>query len=421
MNLSAFFKNEVKPALGCTEPGAVALAAASASKHFGKKIDKINLELSGNVYKNGLNVGIPGTGGETGNILAATLGVLAGNPDKGLKSLEDIKEADIEKAKSLIESGAVTQKVALDVPNVYVKVTLRKDEETASATITGRHDNLTNITLNDKTIYNKDKEIKKNSKKTEYIEELEKQDMESLWNLSSGISDDLEEYLLEGSKMNIEAAEQGLADPWGLGIGYSINKIESTDILYMIKAYASAATDTRMGGKPWPIMSSAGSGNHGITAIIPPTLYAREKGNTQRELAEALALSHLVTRFIKIYTGLLTPICGCAVAAGAGATASIVKLAGGTPKQAEIAVASLMSSLMGMTCDGGKGSCALKVSTAAGEAYLNAVIALMDGGLNMPQGVLKPDLGYVAKILGEISDKGLKGMDESMLSIIQRQ
>jgi L-cysteine desulfidase len=142
---------------------------------------------------------------------------------------------------------------------------------------------------------------------------------------------------------------------------------------------------------------------------------------SDRELAEALVLSHLVTRYIKAYTGILSPVCGCAIAAGAGAAAAIVKLGGGSPGQADSAVASLIASVMGMTCDGGKGSCALKVSTAAGEAYIAAMLAMRGAGINDSQGVLKPDLRSVAQVLGEVSEKGMPKMDEVILGILQRR
>ncbi len=420
MNLKDFFFEEVKPALGCTESGAVSLAAASAAKYIDEKVDSIHLELSGNVYKNGANVGIPGTGGGTGNPLAAALGVFAGNPEKGLRSLDGINVDDVARAQAFVNAGNVTQEVVIDVPNVYAKVTLKAGGEKAVAILSGRHDNVVEVTLNDEVVFSSDVSVD-GKKKQNHTEGLKDQNMASLWELASGISDEVAEYLLEGSVMNMEIAKHGIEKPWGLGVGYCINKINSDDLLYKIKAYAGAATDARMGGGPWPVMSSSGSGNHGITAILPPTLYAKTNDKSDRELVEALALSHLVTRYIKIYTGLLTPICGCAVAAGAGAAAAIIKLAGGTPEEADVAVASLMASVMGMTCDGGKGSCAFKVSTAAGEAYLYSLITLMGCGLNQTQGILKPDLVYAAKVLGEISDDGMSGMDESILRIIQRE
>jgi len=296
MNLKEFFLNEVKPALGCTEPGAVALAAASAAKYMKKEPEKIHLELSGNIYKNGANVGVPGTNGGTGNPLASVLGVLAGDPEKGLKALEDITMDDVVKAQTFVDAGSVTQEVAIDVPNVYARVTLDAGDEKTVAVLSGRHDNVVEVSRNGEVVYSGESAVG-GKKKSGHIARLKDQNMASLWELASGISDEVAEYLLEGSAMNLEIAGHGLEEPWGLGVGYYINKINGDDLLYKIKAYAGAAADARMGGGPWPVMSSAGSGNHGITAILPPTLYAKAHGKSERELAEALALSHLVTRY----------------------------------------------------------------------------------------------------------------------------
>jgi L-cysteine desulfidase len=420
MNLQEFFENEVKPALGCTEPGAVAYAASAAAKYLDAKIERIHIELSGNVFKNGVNVGVPGTNGGTGNPLAAAMGAFAGDPEKGLQSLDGITMDDVMRAQELVDAGFVTQEVVQGVPNVYAKVILISEDKRVSAVISGRHDNLVEVTRGEEVVYSKGVSGEGNGNVVSYEDELAQLDMAALWRYATSITDEVADSLLRGAEMNLIIARGGLAEPWGLGVGYHINRMNSQDLLYRIKAYSGAAADARMGGGSWPVMSSAGSGNHGITAILPPVLYAEAYDSTERELAEALALSHLVTRFIKVYTGLLTPVCGCAVAAGAGAAAAIVKLAHGSPQLADVAVASLIASVMGMVCDGGKGSCALKVSTAAGEAYLYAMLALMGGGLNKTQGVLKPDLRYVAEILSEVSERGLSGMDEAVLRIIQR-
>jgi len=166
-------------------------------------------------------------------------------------------------------------------------------------------------------------------------------------------------------------------------------------------------------------MSSAGSGNHGITAIVPPSVVARAWGKSDRELAEALALSHLVTGFIKAHTGRLTPVCGCAIAAGAGAAAALVRLGGGTPRQAEISVALLLSSLQGMVCDGAKGSCAIKVGTAAAEACTAALLVLQ--GFEDPgdQGMISSDFAVTAKNVGDFSKEGLMAADSAILRILQ--
>jgi len=420
MNLKQFLENEVKPALGCTEPGAVALASATAARHLSREVESIHVEMSGSIFKNGVNVGVPGANGGTGNLLAAALGAAVGDPELGLRSLFGINPVDVEKAQAFAESGRVTRFVHLDKPYVFIRVTLKSGDDVVTITTKDRHDNVIRIEKNGVIIFERES-IQDSASCASYIDELADHDMIMLWDLASDIDTQDEARLMEGVAMNMAVASEGLSNHWGLGIGYTLNKImPGDDILYKIKAHAGGAADARMGGGPLPVMSSAGSGNHGITAIIPLAVVARTWGNSDRELSEALALTHLVTRFIKVSTGVLSPICGCAVAAGAGATAGIVKLGGGTPKQAEVAIASLIASLMGMTCDGGKGSCALKVSTAAGEAYICAMLALNDAGVTKTQGLLRPDLRYVSHVLGELSDRGLSDMDQIMIDIMQR-
>ncbi len=421
MDLDAFFRGEVKAALGCTEPGAVALATSTAAKQLGEKPDKINLRLSTNIYKNGVNVGIPNTGGLTGNSIAAALGAVAGDPSLGLQSLANVKPADVEEAKRLVASGVVTTDV-LSESGVYIEATLTKGHNEATAIISGRHDNLVEIRTNSVIVMKKAQGHSSTCQDDSYVKELLSYDMEGLWRIAGSLTPTQEALMLEGAEMNMRAAQKGMEAPWGCQVGYYLNRLSPKgDLLWEVKAKSGAAADFRMGGGPSPIMSSSGSGNHGITVIVPVATVAKRLGKSDRELAEALALSHLITRYIKAYTGIVTPTCGCAIAAGAGAAASIVRLSGGTPRQAEVAVASLIASVMGMVCDGGKGSCALKVSTAAGEAYTSALLAISGGGVTETQGLLKPDLRSVAEVLGVLSQEGFQNLDSLILSVMKNQ
>ncbi|HIH89266.1 TPA: serine dehydratase subunit alpha family protein [Candidatus Bathyarchaeota archaeon] len=420
MDLDAFFRGEVKPALGCTEPGAVAYATSTGAKHLGGKPDGISLELSTNIYKNGVNVGVPNTGGLKGNSLAAALGAIAGDSTLGLQSLAHVKPEDVQEAKKFVDAGAVSTKIVGN-PGVYIKATLRRGAKNATVTISGRHDNIVEISVDGKAILSKEAG-KFSSGGADYVDELLSNDMEGLWLIAGGLTPAQEALMIEGAKMNATAAEEGVESPWGCGVGYYLHSHSPEgDLLWDVKAKTGAAADFRMGGGPNPIMSSSGSGNHGITAIVPVVVVAKKLGKTDRELAEALALSHLVTRYIKAYTGIITPTCGCSIAAGAGASAAIVRLMGGTPKQAEIAIASLIASVMGMVCDGGKGSCALKVSTAGGEAYTSALLAVSGGGVTDTQGLIKPDLKNVAETLGALSKEGFQNLDALILDVMRRQ
>lgn len=420
MDLRSFFEQEVKPALGCTEPGAVALAAATAARALPGEVKSIRLRLSANIFKNGIAVGIPGTRGLRGNLLAAALGALCGDPGKGLLVLENVPEAAVEKARRMVEKGLVTQEVVPDVPSVFVEALLSGEGHTAAAVISGRHDRVVEVRA-DGEVTRRLLEADTNLQgRPAYIEELSNQDMEGLWVLCGSIDGETERFLLDGVRMNREVADRGIESPWGLGVGYSLAE-SGDDLLFRIKALAGAAADVRMDGGPWPVMSSAGSGNHGITAILPVAVVAEAWGKSSRELAEALALSHLVTGLIKAYTGRLTPTCGCVIAAGAGAAAGIVRLGGGTPLQAERAVASLVSSLLGVLCDGAKGSCALKVSAGAGEAYLSARLALEGRGVSGRQGVILPGLKETAHAVAEISRHGMAAVDATVLRLLEEQ
>jgi L-cysteine desulfidase len=320
----------------------------------------------------------------------------------------------------MVAEGLVTQEVVPDVPSVFVEAHLSGEGHTASAVISGRHDRVVEVRA-DGEVTRRLLEADTNLQgRPGYLEQLLEQDMEGLWSLSGAIDAETEQFLLEGVRMNREVAAHGVDVPWGLGVGFSLSN-GGDDLLHRIKALAAAAADVRMDGGPWPVMSSAGSGNHGITAILPVAVVAEEWGKNPRELAEALALSHLVTGLIKAYTGRLTPTCGCVIAAGAGAAAGIVRLGGGTPLQAERAVASVVSSLLGVLCDGAKGSCALKVSAGAGEAYLSARLALEGRGVTDRQGVIVPGLKETAHAVAEISRHGMAAVDAAVLRLLKEQ
>lgn len=421
MDLHAFFNNEVKPALGCTEPGAVAFAASSGASYLAGPPRHIHLRLSANIYKNGQSVGIPGTSGLRGNLLAAALGALGGNPEKGLLSLEDIDEKCIAQATEMLEAGSLTQEVVHDAPNVYAEVELIRQGESVTAVVAHAHDNLIEVTRNKQTVYEGQECESGSGRLPQYINELMKLNFNDLWDLAGQISSEDEAFLLKGVEMNLNIAKEGLEKPWGLGSGFVVYEdIQNKDLGQTIRAWSAAAADVRMDGGQWPVMSSAGSGNHGLTAIIPPALAAKAWGKSDRELAEAIALSHLVTGAVKAKTGRLTPVCGCSIAAGAGAAAALTRLAGGTPDQAEQASAYVLSSLMGMVCDGAKGTCALKVGTASGEAYQAMKLATSGRKLTSQQGIIGPDFRNNTTAVGELSGVGFAAVDAVILRLLDR-
>lgn len=421
MDLDAFLRAEVKPALGCTEPGAVALAAAHAAAALGRPVEAVDLGLSVNIYKNGRSVMLPRTGGLKGNRLAAALGALAGNPDYGLTVLRDIEPADVERARALTASGAVRERVVErtdegEVPSVWIEARVEGGGHAALCRIAGRHDRVEYLERDGRALYRAPAEAA--AAGPDFQAELKTMRFIDLWNLAASITPATEAFLLEGAAMNLDVAAKGMHEMWGMGVGLTAEDDES--VLERIRHATGGASDVRMSGGDFPIMSSAGSGNHGITAIIPVAVVARSLGASDHALAEALALSHLVCGCLKAYTGRLTPICGCSVAAGAGAAGAMARLLGADAEQAERAVVTLVAGLLGMICDGAKETCSLKVATAGCEAYGAARLAVRGGGVRDVQGMVAPGIAELGEILAEFSRDVLAPADGEMARIMLR-
>ncbi|BBO66279.1 UPF0597 protein [Desulfosarcina alkanivorans] len=417
MDLHRFFKNEVKPALGCTEPGAVAFAAAVAARELDAEAERICVRSSVNLFKNGRSVGLPGVDGIRGNAMAAALGAVGGDPDFGLTALSQISATALQRAREIFERGGVSEIVEQDAPSVWAEVTLYAAGRTSACTIAGRHDRVACITVDGQNIF-KAAEMADDTP-DDPREQLKQLDFEDIWQLSGEIDDLLEARMLEGVEMNMAIAEQGISSTAGLKFG-SVPALdrERAGLIGLITCMTGAASDLRMTGACMPVMSSSGSGNHGLTAIIPLAIVAGDQGSSSRELAEAVALSHMVCGYLKAYIGRLTPTCGCAVAAGAGAAAGIVRLLQGTAIQAERAVSTFVAALLGMVCDGAKESCGLKVSTAAAQAYTTAMLVLSGGGIHDTQGLVPVKLPELVKVLEPFNHCALAGTDSGIVELL---
>ncbi len=405
----------MKPAFGCTEPGAVALAAAIAGRKHKYAIETVAIRMSVNIFKNGRSVGLPGLDGLRGNALAAAIGALGGDPDQGLMLLQGVSGDVVQKAEELVRQGRLTQSIAEDVPSVWVEVTVSGQGHSAQCTLAHKHDRVERIVVDGRTTFEAPPAA--NGAPDALYEEIRSLSMRDLWNLAVNIDRDDVATLLEGARMNMIIAEAGMVKDWGLGAGLDRPDGEKT-LGARVRQAASAASEVRMGGGDLPVMSSAGSGNHGITAIIPITVAAKELGADDTKLARALAVSHLVCAYLKAHTGRLTPICGCAVAAGAGAAAGLVFIQGGNADMAERAVSTFVASLAGMLCDGAKETCSLKVGSAAAEAWSAATLALHDGGVKFEQGLAAPSIKETAKILESLSHGAFKELDRHLAALM---
>ena len=443
LTLKDFLRSEVVPSLGCTEPGAVALSAARACEeletHFPNMrrkadINAITVEVSDGIYKNGKSVGIPGAGGKRGNAMAAALGACCGRSAYGLEVLRDCTIEDAEIAEGFIREGRVRITRMPGIGGVYVKAVVSTGKHEAACVIQREHSNIVAV------IYNGRNAVQ-SACLTEEIAPLERSVSQrvselsyaQLMRLADEMDDDDEHYLLHGAAMCKAIAEHWLnrpddrASPEGVDMGRGMRDLAlqadaggaGNHPGYRIRQLSCAAADARMAGAPLPVMSSAGSGNHGITAILPVAVLGQSTGKSDHEIARALAISHLSTSYVKSRLGRLTPVCGCAVAAGSGAAAGMASLLGGYIDQCAAAMHTVLAATLGMICDGAKETCALKVGVGATEAYFAAHIAMQGRGVNAPGGAMGASLQETVENISLVSREGMKNMDEVIIGILE--
>ncbi len=418
-NIIKILRSEVVPALGCTEPAAVALAAANARKAVGGEPKIIRVRVSSNIYKNGVAVGIPGID-RVGIDIAAALGAVAGQGDKGLEVLESVVEEDADKAIKLVEAGTVEVEV-LNRPGVYVDCSVETDGGNGRCVIEGGHTAVVLIEAKGKVFFKEDGH--KGSSDNELRTWLQTMKIAQLIDTIREMPIDGINFMLDGRDMNLAVAAKGLKEKIGMGIGYSINNSMKKGILcddlnnYAV-ALTAAGADVRMAGVKMAVMSSAGSGNHGITAILPVVAVAGRLEAADEKLARALAISHIITIYIKSYTGKLSALCGCAVAAAMGASSGIAFLYGANNDQIEGAIKNITANIAGMICDGGKVGCALKLSTAAFAALQAAALSIEGVVVPDDNGIIHSSTERTIQNLGKVSDPGMLETDRIILEVM---
>lgn len=423
LTVKQYLKREMMPSLGCTEPVAVALAAARAYKELGgAKIDSMSVEVSDSIYKNGMGVGVPGANGRTGNDLAAALGALAGDSRLDMEVLRNVTESDVEKALSMLSDGKVELKCLEDVHGVYIRIRIKAAGHLAECRIEGEHNNIVSVRLDG---------VQKEGKLAGGGAESEEDPFvsvkfEELLKLAEILEDDDVETIMEGVAMNREIAGYGLAGGpvSGLGVGSVFKDLfEHThlneDMLFKIRAYCSAGSDARMAGCTLPVMTVAGSGNQGITSMLSVAMLAEYYGKSRHETAKAVMVSMLTTSFVRSLIGRVTPMCGCVVGAGAGAAAGMTYVLNGTTDQMKLAMRTMMSNLAGIVCDGAKGTCALRVGTAVTEAYLSALMAWHYKGASNVEGLAGNTMESTALNVAMLNKEGMKDIDRVIIDIME--
>ena len=413
----ALVQREVVPAIGCTEPNAVALCVAKATETLGAKPEKIEVLLSANILKNAMGVGIPGTG-MIGLPIAVALGALIGKSEYQLEVLKDSNPDAVNEGKRFIGEKRINISLKEDITEkLYIEVCCEAAGNKATAIIAGGHTTFIYIARNDDVFLNK-----QNTSCRETEEQTVDLTLRKVYDFAMNAPLDEIRFILETARLNKAAAERSFDGNYGHGLGRMLrgtyeHKILGDSVFSHILSYTSGACDARMAGAMIPVMSNSGSGNQGISATLPVLVYAEENGKSEEELIRALMLSHLTVIYIKQSLGRLSALCGCVVAA-TGSSCGITWLMGGTYEQVAFAVQNMIANLTGMICDGAKPSCALKVTTGVSTAVLSAIMAMENRCVTSVEGIIDEDVDQSIRNLTKIGSKGMDETDRLVLEIM---
>jgi len=418
--LTALLKNEMKPALGVTEVGAIALACASAYSAIGGTLLEIQLSLNGGMYKNAFSCAIPNTL-EMGNEMAAVLGVLGGDHTLGLQVLQNITQENVQNAHTFFESNKDLVKInVLPTDEIYIDSLVTTTKGSGRAIIESFHWNITKVFENNMLVFQNEKPTMTTTNHNLNFDELT---IKKLFDYSKTVPLEDISFLKNMIVMNETLSHAG-ANGVGLAIEKTLSVYRqkgfiSEDMIYEAQRLTCNAMDARLAGLPFPAMSIAGSGSHGILCSMPVVSFGKTNKNTDEEVIRALALSALVTIYSKHYTGRLSPLCGCVLGGGSGAASGIVFLMNGTAKEVGNAINHMSANLTGMICDGGSIGCSLKASAGVYSAFLSAMLAKNDVVIPSHFGIIGSTVEQTIYNLGNISKDGMNNTDATTIQIMQ--
>ena len=413
----ALIKKEVVPAIGCTEPVAVALAAAKAKEVLGKLPESLEVLLSDNMLKNAMGVGIPDTG-MVGLPIAIALGVIIGKSEYLLEVLKDTSPEAVNEGKKFIETHSITIKQKKEATDkLYIEVIGKNGNDSVRVVISGDHTHFSHVSRNGLVMVDDSADCRNSNSTSAPCLTMRK-----VYDFSMNTPIDDLRFILESVKLNRNAAEVSLKGDYGHALGKTIlhqthEDLFGNTIYSKILAYTSAACDARMAGLKIPVMSNSGSGNQGIAATLPVWVYAKEIAKDEHSMISALELSHLTVIYIKQSFGRLSPLCGCVVAA-TGSACGITYLMGGSYNQIVYAVKNMIANITGMICDGAKPSCSLKVATGVSTAVLSAVLAIEDKTVSAMEGIIDNDIERCVHNLVTIGVNGMEVTDKLVLDIM---
>ncbi len=411
----ALINKEVVPALGCTEPVAVALATAKSREVLEGFPETIKVFVSGNIYKNGMGVGIPGTGMK-GLPIAAALGAVCGNSKDELEVLKNVDGKSLEAAKLLVDQKKVEIKVKDDTDKLYVESICKAKNTTCRTIISHRHTNIIYVEKNDKVLFHG----------TQKHSTVQKPDTNLNLSMAKVVAfaksaplDELK-FILEGAMLNKAVSKEGMTGKYGLKTGITIQKnikrkFISDDLVSHAMSMTAAASDARMDGCILPVMSNSGSGNQGITTFLPVVAVAQKTNASEEKLIRALILSNLMAIYIKQFIGQLTALCGV-LTASTGAACGVCYLLGGDLNQISGTIKNMAASITGMICDGAKQGCALKVSSGVSAAVYCALLAMEGSHAKNTDGIIASDVEQTIRNIGELATKGMLETDRHILN-----
>lgn len=413
----ALINREVVPAIGCTEPIAVALCTARAAELLDTQPEKIEVRLSANILKNAMGVGIPGTG-MIGLPIAVALGALVGRSEYRLEVLRDVTPEAVGRGARYIDEKRVCISLKEDIAEkLYIEVEASAGERRAVAVIAGGHTAFVYLERDGEVLLDK---------RTASVAEEEAGEvpltLRRVWDFAMTAPLDELRFILETRRVNKAAAERAFAGEFGHCVGRTLRcererRVMGDSIFSRILSYTSAACDARMAGAMIPVMSNSGSGNQGIAATLPVVVYADETAADEEHTIRALVLSHLTVIYIKQSLGRLSALCGCVVAA-TGSSCGITYLMGGAYEQVAAAVKNMIANLTGMICDGAKPSCSMKLTSGVSTAVLSAMMA-MDGHCVTPvEGIIEEDVDKCIRNLTAIGRDGMNETDRLVLGIM---
>ena len=420
--LKDILRNEVFPAIGCTEPAACAYAAAVAAGHLDAPVQQLDLKVDVGTYKNGAAVVVPRSEGAKGNVIAAAMGAVMANPSARLELLRDATPDALLRAQAMIDREACTYACLPSEPNFRVEASVTSDDRSARCVLSQGHASIESIERDGKIVFHRKDEL--GAEAVGYRDNLPEMALSDVLTAAVTLDEDDRRFIDEGVRMNIAMADLGTDVP---GAARQLRQMHEAgllgdDLFYRVKTRVAAAVDARMAGLPHPVMTSGGSGNQGALAILVPYIAGKERNVAPARIQESIALAHVLNAYVKCFLGELSVVCGCALAAAIATAGAIVyQHAGLDMPKITHAVNNVIGDLSGLICDGAKPGCTMKTVTGADAALRAAFMAIEGFGLSDDDGVLGLTASESIRNLGRISIEGMLNVDPTVVDILSRK